>query len=83
MPCTVKKIFLAARKANSHLLVQLKANQASLLRKAKAIAEHTTPLTQHETVDANQRTRYEARHIEVFDAVRDPRQNPGMASPRV
>jgi len=27
-------------------------------------------LTQHETVDANQRTRYETRHIEVFDAVR-------------
>jgi hypothetical protein len=69
MPCTVKKIFLPARKANRHLLVQLKANQAGLLRKAKAIAEHTTPLTS-ETVDANQRTRYETRHIEVFDAVR-------------
>ena len=69
MPCTVKNMFLPARKANSRLLVQLKASLAGLLRKAKAIAEHTTPLTS-ETVDANQCTRYETRHIEVFDAVR-------------
>lgn len=71
MPCTVKKTFLAARKANSHLLVQLKANQAGLLRKAKVIAAHTTPLACHETVDANRRTRHETRRIEVFGVLRE------------
>jgi hypothetical protein len=40
VPCTVKKTFLAARNSNSHLLLQLKANQAGLLRKSKATGAH-------------------------------------------
>ena len=69
MPCTVKKTFLAARETNSHLLVQLKGNQAGLLAKAKMIAAHTAPLAHYETLDANRRARHERRRIEVFDAV--------------
>jgi hypothetical protein len=71
---------MVPHKANSHLLVQLKAIQAGLLRKAKAIAAHTTPLTQHETVDANRCTRCETRYIKVFGTVRDLRKPPVMAS---
>lgn len=75
MPCTVKKTFLAAHKANSHLLVQLKGNQAGLLAKAKMIAAHTAPLARHESIDANRRTRHERRRIEVFDAVPELRKS--------
>ena len=69
MPCTVKKTFLAAREANSHLLVQLKGNQAGLLAKARMIAARTAPLAHHESIDANRRARHERRRIKVFDAV--------------
>lgn len=76
MPCTVKKTFLAAREANSHLLVQLKGNQAGLLRKARMIAAHTAPLAGHESIDGNRRARHERRRIEVFDAVPELRKTP-------
>ena len=69
MPCTVKKTFLAAREANSHLLVQLKGNQAGLLAKARMIAARTAPLAHHVSIDANRRARHERRRIKVFDAV--------------
>jgi len=39
-----------AHKANRHLLLQLKANQAGLVKKVKAIAVKTTPLKQHDAV---------------------------------
>lgn len=69
MPCTVKKTFLAAREANSHLLVQLKGNQAGLLAKARIIAARTAPLACHESIDGNRRARHERRRIEVFNAI--------------
>jgi len=64
-----QKNFLAARELNSHLLVQLKGNQAGLLAKAKTIAAHAAPLELHESIDGNRRKRHERRRIEVFDAV--------------
>ncbi len=68
MPCTVKKTFRAALKVNSHLLVQVKENQAALLRKVEAAASMQPPLERHETRDRNKRTRDETRIVEVYDA---------------
>jgi predicted transposase YbfD/YdcC len=67
-PCIVKKTFQAARKAKSHLLVQVKENQSGLLRKIEQGAEMDAPLARHETIDKNRRMRAETRTVEVFDA---------------
>ena len=67
-PCIVKKTFQAARKAKSHLLVQVKENQSGLLRKIEQGAEMDAPLARHETIDSNRRMRAETRTVEVFDA---------------
>lgn len=68
MPCTVKKTFRAARQAKGHLLVQVKENQAALLRNIKAAATTQPPLESHETLDKNKRMRAESRIVEVFNA---------------
>ena len=68
MPCTAKKTFQAARKAKSHLLVQVKENQPALLRTIERVANTDTPLACHETTDRNRRMRVETRIVEVFDA---------------
>ncbi len=67
MPCTVKKTFRAVAKAKSHLLVQVKENQAGLLHNIKAAAATQAPLERHNTVDRNKRARHETRIVEVFD----------------
>ncbi|MCP4010782.1 MAG: ISAs1 family transposase, partial [Proteobacteria bacterium] len=67
-PCTVKKTFSAARKANCHLLVQLKENQPGLLRKIEAVTVDAPPLARHETIDRGKRMRAEYRIVEIFDA---------------
>ncbi len=67
-PCIVKKTFRTARKAKSHLLVQVKENQLGLLRKIKQATVADAPLARHETIDEGKRTRHERRTIEVFDA---------------
>ena len=67
-PCTVKKTFAAARKANSHLLVQVKENQPGLLQEISQASVKNVPLTRHETTDAHKHGRDESRIVEVFDA---------------
>jgi len=68
MPCTVKKTFRAARRTNSHLLVQVKENQSGLLRKIRETAENNAPLEHHETLDRKKRSRSETRIVDVFYA---------------
>jgi len=68
MPCIVKKTFEAALDANSHLLVQVKDNQPSLLCAIEQAAETKTPSDHHETRTQNMRLRDETRAVEVFDA---------------
>jgi len=68
MPCTVKKTFQAARKANSQLLVQVKENQPGLFQKIDKASETDEPLGRYETTDRNKRMRVERRIVEVFDA---------------
>ena len=67
-PCIVKKTFEATRKANSHLIVQVKENQLSLLASIKQATGENKPLARHETVDQGNRMRVETRIVEVFDA---------------
>ena len=43
-PCTVKKTFASARKANSHLLVQVKENQSGLLQEISQASVKNVPL---------------------------------------
>ncbi len=66
-PCTAKKTFEAARKSKSHLLVQVKDNQPSLLRTIEAVTEKGSPASCHESTDQNKRSRDEARTAEVFE----------------
>lgn len=40
-----------------------------MLLKVRAITETLPPLTQHEAIDPNRRSRHETRRVEVFDAV--------------
>jgi predicted transposase YbfD/YdcC len=67
-PCIVKKTFEATRKANSHLIVQVKENQLSLLANIKQTTRENKPLARHETVNRGNRMRVETRIVEVFDA---------------
>lgn len=69
MPCTVKKTFEAAARANCHLVVQLKNNQPALVRRVKAVIATDTPMSRHETTDRKRRMRSETRCTEVFNAV--------------
>ena len=59
---------MAARKANSHLLVQVKENQPGLLRKIEQTTQTDAPLECCKTTDQGKRTRHESRIVEVFDA---------------
>jgi predicted transposase YbfD/YdcC len=68
MPCTVKKTFLAARKAKGHLLVQVKGNQRGLLQKIQQATETQVPLDHQKNVGQIKRMRAETRTVEVFDA---------------
>jgi len=68
MPCTPKKTFEAAQKTNSHVLVQVKENQPSLLQIIERIASTDTALSSVESLDDSKRSREENREVEVFDA---------------
>jgi hypothetical protein len=63
-----KKTFEAAKKAGAHLIVQVKENQAALLKKAADHCRATKPLSGHRTVDEDKRNRHETRITGVFDA---------------
>ncbi|MCP4238825.1 MAG: ISAs1 family transposase [Aestuariibacter sp.] len=65
-PCTVKKTFSAALKANCHLLVQLKENQSGLLRRIEAATGDAPPLARNETTGKGKRMRVENRIVEIF-----------------
>lgn len=65
MPCTVKKTFEIARETGNDLIVQVKNNQASLLRRLEDIVATTVPVG----VDNSRnraRNRQEDRRIEVY-----------------
>jgi len=63
-----------ARKAKSHLLVQVKENQPGLLHKIEEIAQTEMVLERFETIDKDKRSRHETRRYEVCDAA------PGLAN---
>ena len=66
MPCTVKKTLETALAHDSHLLVQVKDNQPSLLEACRLIAAHLPP--QDATAESDKgHGRIEERHIRVFD----------------
>jgi predicted transposase YbfD/YdcC len=67
---------VAARKANSHLLVQVKENQSGLLRKIDQASQTQAPLGCCKTTDKGKRTRHESRTVEVFDAHRALQKTP-------
>lgn len=63
-----KKTFEAAKKKGAHLIVQIKDNQAALLRKVEAFCHKAKPLSGIQTTDANNRNRHEIRTAAVFSA---------------
>lgn len=68
MPCTAKKTFKAAQRTDSHVLVQVKENQPSLLQIIERVARTDTALTRFESFDDKKRSREESRTVDVFDA---------------
>lgn len=68
MPCTVKKTFEAARDTGNILIVQIKANQPDLLKKAEALCTAAFPVSSAETVDKKRHGRQEHRRVEIFKA---------------
>jgi len=62
-----KKTFEAAAAAKAHLIVQLKENQPTLLKKVEAACRGAVPLSCAETIDVG-RNRHETRTVSVFDA---------------
>ena len=71
MPCIVKKTFEAARDSGNALLVQVKANQPSLLDALHVIAAIEPATDRFESVDRNRHRnrhgRQEHRLVETFD----------------
>ncbi len=63
-----KKTFAAAKKKGAHLIVQIKDNQATLLRQVQAFCPKAKPLSGVQTTDAKNRNRHERRTIAVFAA---------------
>jgi hypothetical protein len=62
-----KKTFEAAATAKAHLIVQLKENQPTLLKKVEAVCRDAASLSSAETIDVG-RNRHETRTVSVFDA---------------
>jgi hypothetical protein len=65
---TPKKTFEAAAAADVHLIVQLKANQPTLLDNVESACASASPLSNDQTVDEKRRNRHETRAVAVFDA---------------
>lgn len=65
MPCTVKKTFEIARDTGNHLLVQVKANQATLFDAIRAVADNGAPSDTAFSRNKG-RSRQEDRTVEVF-----------------
>ncbi len=63
-----KKTFAAAKKKGAHLIVQIKENQAALLKKVEAFCLKAKPLSGAQTTDAKNRNRHEIRTAAVFSA---------------
>jgi predicted transposase YbfD/YdcC len=68
MPFTVKKTFEAARDTGNILLIQIKANQPTLLDPATAICTTTALIDSAKTDDPRRHGRQEHRTVETFDA---------------
>lgn len=66
MRCTVKKTLEIAKASGNDVLVQLKANQPSLLSAAQAYAAEQTENSQHQEHDQGKRNRDERRHTTVW-----------------
>jgi hypothetical protein len=63
-----KKTFEAAKKKRAHLIVQIKENQAALLRKVDAFCHKAKPRSGVQTIDAKNRNRHEIRTVAIFSA---------------
>ena len=63
-----KKTFEAAAAADTHLIVQIKDNQPTLLREVEAVCATTKPLSNDRSIDKNRRNRHERRAVAVFGA---------------
>ena len=66
MRSTVKKHFEVAKQAGIALIIQVKANQPTLLQTITAIADTAKPLNTYKSHDKG-RNRYENRTVTVFD----------------
>ena len=68
-PCTVKKNLRGCRRAQAHLIVQLKDNQPTLLQNVQAACASRQPASSDTTVTSG-RNRHETRTADVFSAAR-------------
>lgn len=66
-PCTVKKTLEAARDTGNILIVQIKANQQTLLDTVTAICATVPPTDSVQTTDRHRHGRQEHRRVETFD----------------
>ena len=66
--CTVKKTFQIARETGNDVIVQVKANQPSLLRGLEQIVATRTAVAVHDSRD-RARNRRQDRHVHVYDTV--------------
>ena len=67
MPCIVKKTFEAASETGNFLIVQVKANQQTLLDAIETIAAADAPVDTSLTIDKKRHGRHEYRLVETFD----------------
>lgn len=67
MPCTAKKTLELAQTQGNEVIIQVKANQPTLLAAVQHVAEHTEPLDEARQFD-HARNRIEQRHLKVFQA---------------
>lgn len=64
--CTVKKTFQVARETGNDIIVQVKANQPTLLHDLEHIVATSDPAAVHDSRD-RARNRREDRHVYVYD----------------
>jgi predicted transposase YbfD/YdcC len=66
MRCTVKKTLQIARETGNDVIVQVKANQPTLLQGLEQIVATRTPVAVHDSTH-RARNRREDRHVHVYD----------------
>ncbi len=66
MRCTVKKTLQVARETGNDIIVQVKANQPTLLQGLEQIVATRTPVAVHDSTH-RARNRREDRHVHVYD----------------